>query len=218
MRASLVVLWMVAAGSGACSSVVGSDAGDTGVAMDAGDASALPDVGRADSTTPDAPAPDAGATPCPADSSATGACTVDGLQCTYGDDPRASCRTRLSCAGGMWQLTSPRCTPLGTACGSAPMQMVVCATDGDVCVYTDGTRCNCAYCPSGGPACANVPPTRWFCLAPPANASCPRTMPNLGERCSATDGTQCDYDGCGSGMAVTCMGGFWVPALIGCPA
>ncbi len=225
MRNTLCFAFVASLSSAACSSATvtpdaandaatGDTATNDAVAMDTVVNDTGSDVTPADVTHADTGS-DAGPSPCPA-SPVTGACTREGLECTYGDDPRASCRTRLSCTGGMWQLTSPRCVPI-TGCSPAPTSGAVCANDGDVCVAVDGTRCDCGYCPHGGPACAPIPPAMWFCTPPPANLACPRTMPNLGDPCAAT-GTSCDYDGCGSGMAVQCSGGIWIPELVACPA
>ncbi|MEI8254917.1 MAG: hypothetical protein WCJ30_04515 [Deltaproteobacteria bacterium] len=203
----------VAPDTGADASVIDSIVTDTG--PDTNPADTARDVSPADVVGPDV-ATDAGPgpSPCP-DTPVTGACTSEGLECTYGDDPRSGCRTRLSCTSGAWQLTSPRCVPI-TGCSPSPAAGTVCPNSGDVCVATDGTRCDCDYCPHGGPACAPIPPARWFCNAPPGDANCPRTMPNLGGPCGPA-GTACSYDGCGSGMAVVCTAGIWVQDIIPCP-
>ncbi len=157
------------------------------------------------------------ASPCP-ESPGSGACTREGLVCSYGDDPRPSCRPTSTCTGGQWQLVTPRCTALPSDCGSAPpVERSSCSNEGDLCAYPDGNRCHCTTCLWSGVGCIPEPSPVWHCTPPPSDANCPRTLPNLGQSCTP-DGTMCDYDGCGDGRAVQCTGGIWVEALVACPA
>ena len=203
----------VALALAACSSTTAP-----GDAADASDAASNGDtVGSdgSDVTATDVPVTMTACPPMPPSAGTT--CTREGLVCTFGDDPRASCRTRATCTSATWAITSPRCVPLPTDCPATPSAGAVCGTPDNVCAYADGTRCNCAFCPLSGPACMPTPPPHYFCVPPPSNAQCPRLMPNLGDACTS-NGVQCDYDGCGSGMTVECTNNVWVQALTACPA
>jgi hypothetical protein len=177
---------------------IGSDTGtsDTGPTTDGGSV----DTG-VDMSLPPSPCP----TAAPAASSA---CTVDGLQCEYGTDPRESCRTRAECAGGTWQITSPRCEPLPPVTCPATREEAsgaLCDPMDAYCDY-DGYACHCTNCIDGPVIQCTGDPT-WMCPPPNPDATCPGAKPRLGEVCEK-EAQVCDYK-CGPDNGRTCTNGTW---------
>ena len=144
---------------------------------------------------------------CPASPPTGQSCNTPNLHCTYGDSVRPECRDEWACVSGHWAAGSvcqhyTNCPPASPSVGS------VCSNEGQVCDYADGTLCLCSSC-SAGPC--GPPPPHWQCAAPPTTAGCPKTVPNDGSKCSAPEGTQCQYGNpCGpSGALVKCTSGAW---------
>jgi hypothetical protein len=194
----------------ACSSGVVTPGNDGG---DASDVSADTIVGD---TLTDTPGSDTTrASPCPSTAPSMGSsCAQSGLRCSYGSDPRGYCRVIADCSGSAWSVQPLNCNPQ-TCPDMTPIQHASCMTGTEVCAFGDGTRCNCAPCPPGGPAC-RPGPTMWYCFPPPTDPACPRAMPNFGDPCSP-DGTMCDYGGCMGGFAMICQGGIWAMNSVACP-
>jgi hypothetical protein len=146
---------------------------------------------------------------CPANKP-TGACSTEGLRCTYGDDVRPECRDGVACNGGQWVAEKNACLPPPAGCPAVPptsgQPKVTCSNEGDVCSYASGAICNCSSCL--GPC---VPPPWWQCSPAPTDPGCPKTVPNDGAACDASAGTTCTYGNpCnGSGQKVQCSAGAW---------
>lgn len=140
-------------------------------------------------------------------------CTKEGLFCTYGDSPRAQCRTAVTCSGGSWELgNSSECIetepPAGFCPATQPPEGAACSSNWAICTYDDGTICECSSCHGGGP-CSPAPPA-WQCR-PHEPSSCPTIAPNAGTACEE-EGQGCYYGVvCGvSGAGMGCQDGAWV--------
>jgi hypothetical protein len=125
-----------------------------------------------------------------------------GLSCSYGTDPRPSCRARYAC-NGTWQLVQAVESAKCNAFGSCPPSIASgdCTTLNSVCKYEpEGVFCRCT---SVGTL------TQWRCSDPPA-PPCPQLLPNEGQQCSQT--MSCNYGSCLLDDAVTadCDGKGWV--------
>ncbi len=139
--------------------------------------------------------------------------------CSWGDDPRAICRTMASCNQGLWYVTeptSPPCAndPLPAACPvTPPEQASVCDSAALQCWYQDGTRCSCSDCEGGSayPICQTIDPPEWSCITPPAG--CPNPPPQAGEACDQPD-LQCGLD---CELTITCAEGAWRYGANECP-
>lgn len=157
--------------------------------------------------------------PCPgAIPDADTACDREGLQCEYGDDPRAQCRNIATCDDDLWRIDERFCDPLpDTMC---PMTRddasgMDCDAMEAYCAYGD-LVCRCTNCTVGGPVemCGGDP--TWKCDVPNTDSDCPAGKPRLGTGCDA-DGKLCEYE-CGSGGARVCRSGVWNNAEGGpCP-
>ena len=154
--------------------------------------------------------------PCPASLPSGGSCDEPGLVCSYGDDPRLSCRDRATCTDGSWTAEMPDCAPLERSGCPAEMPGAVdtCeGMEGTYCEYGD-SACGCTNC-FGGP-CGGTP--MWDCTTAPADERCPRETPNAGAACS-DEGLVCDYGTCsiGTQASLTCTDGAWRSEDIDCP-
>jgi hypothetical protein len=164
---------------------------------------------------------DAAAGPCPASPPAANASCGAEMACEYGSDPDVTCDTVATCASGAWSVRDAPGTPCADALGAgcpasyaALTQQSTCTAVGigTQCDYPEA-RCSCAT------QCGLVgrPEAFWCCPdAPSAAAGCPSTRPRLGSTCSS-DGTVCDYGGCGGNITLACKGATWQPTTIGCP-
>jgi hypothetical protein len=128
--------------------------------------------------------------------------------CSWGDDPRPSCRTTALCEDGAWVLTAPRCVPpLPAECAATPPPNDSSCSDTALgCWYDDGTRCSCSECAGGSPypVCQVVDPPRWHCVDTAAGP-CPYPLPQAGSRCDTPD-QRCGVD-CSS--PIVCRDGVW---------
>lgn len=161
---------------------------------------------------------------CPTTPPADGvACTgpegVDVAHCSWGDDPRPSCRTTALCSDESWVVTPPDpalcvASPLPNECGDTPRQVGTTCPDQDLaCWYGDGQRCWCSPCEGGAdlPVCQKIDPPQWACAAPPQD--CPSQVPQAGQEC-ATPGLSCGPE---CELEVICEGGVWVWRVGICP-
>ena len=172
----------------------------------------IPEAGAGGgASVPDAASVDAGPPPitvCPtAPPSLTSACAGH-FACSYGDDPRISCRTIYSCDGSAWSTGGPSCAPLKSCIGDfVPAAMVggPCPSGGDTCAFTMGLFCECIAC-TGQTVCKTA---AWDCLPPPA-APCPASPPNEGQPC-ASGTSDCSYQPCDATDHVVahCSSGTW---------
>lgn len=147
-----------------------------------------------------------GSTPCPTTEPMPGAaCSIQDLQCSYGESPFPMCRPRYRCDMGQWILQSAACQQEPAACMPSPPEGTACPGQGSYCV--DGTKlCMCPVC--GGAGCPPEPWV-WSCSAPPA-MGCPAIVPNAGTSC--TDATLvCEYGiMCNEYARVQCKNNLWV--------
>jgi hypothetical protein len=139
-------------------------------------------------------------------------------ECSFGDDPRPSCRTGASCVRGSWMITLPdaKCSqpPLPSACGTAPPTVgAPCSDDTLECWYGDGTHCACSACMGGSayPICRTIDPPEWACATP--DKACPNPLPQAGERCdnsALSCGPSCE-------QPIRCENAVWVYEQTMCP-
>jgi hypothetical protein len=142
-------------------------------------------------------------------------CDKEGLFCTYGDAPRAQCRTAVTCSGGSWVLgDSARCIntepPAGFCPATPPADDTACSSNGAICTYGDGTICECSTCGRG--QCQPSPTLPWWTCRAHSPSTCPPTAPNAGTACEEV-GQGCYYGlVCGySGAGMSCgENGAWV--------
>lgn len=154
-----------------------------------------------------------GGTVCPQPQPAFGSdCDAEGLHCSYGTDPRPSCRTRFVCADGLWTSSGAVSCPRDSTCPTdAPASGTVCTSLNQLCTYTD-TFCGCPPCPSF------CPEEKWVCAKPPGG-TCPPVLPNEGDLCR-DEGKSCQYGNCllNDAMSARCEQGRWVWELTPCAA
>jgi hypothetical protein len=151
---------------------------------------------------------DASAT-CPASAPAPSSpCAPDGLECTYGSDPRLTCRTDARCSAGKWDVSAPPCSIPPTCPTPPPVDGALCDATGITCA-SGAESCLCYACiiPCSLPA-------KWHCSTP--LSGCPTTAPNLGSPCS-TNGVTCDYGSCLGGWKAMCDAGKWTRVSTPCP-
>ena len=154
----------------------------------------------------------------------SGACSQEGLTCTWGDDPRIACRTSATCKGGAWQwYPQPYCAPLPPAgVAGCPKELGVnglsCqGLEGTICDMSalgPGALCVCDPCVGGGP-CTQW--GRWWCAPPPAG--CPPYAPNENQLCNSP-GQSCIYGACGTDVSAgrSCSSqSLWVDVPVACP-
>jgi hypothetical protein len=196
---------LVACGGSVSSAPGTADGGhEAGTAVgDAASSSTPPDSGPPAALCPGSP---------PAMSSA---CSLEGLQCEYGDDPSIACNVVYACSGGHWttgpmivfapgtcptQLASQ--TPNCPATFAAVQANGACSPPLTTCWYPEG-----AYVCVAGGSCA---PGQWQQAIPGKSIpGCPANRPHLGVACSST-APLCDYS-CGLGAD----SGVWCGALCG---
>jgi hypothetical protein len=136
--------------------------------------------------------------------------------CTYGTDPRPSCRVSYQCLNQHFTRTTPGCPPL-KSCFTDVMPLPVigkaCNPLGDFCTWDTGLTCSCTPCT--GTSCSAS--STWNC-APAAATPCPTTAPNAGEPCDASGPSDCIYGACGiaSRVITHCKNGVWSWELSSC--
>jgi len=117
--------------------------------------------------------------------------------CTYGTDPRLSCRQQFACVHGQWTETadgtSKLCTPAAECPSTKPSAGTQCDTVPVECAFPDGSICAC-----GG---------TWMCSEPQTAAGCPALIPNEGTPCSGN--VLCEYDD-PCDPRTQCVDGVWV--------
>lgn len=134
-------------------------------------------------------------------------CTVEGLECEYGDSYRLRCNVLAACRGGRWALTAPDTVVCGSplngpscpASRGAVKDGEICPLEGAACVYPQGV-CECSAFGSPGREPA------WACFPEKANGACPFPRPELGTECTEA-GLTCDYSTCAN--QIVCRGGLW---------
>ncbi|MEZ4222226.1 MAG: hypothetical protein R3B13_14920 [Polyangiaceae bacterium] len=133
---------------------------------------------------------------CPAAPAAGLGCTVAGLICTYGTEPRPCQRTVWKCGGTTFaQVNQPCKADFGC---TGPINTGDSCSVAKVCVVQD------ALC-----GCVVGATSKWTCLSPPA--SCPAIIPNAGSQCSS-EGADCTYGNCtvvGEEVRARCSKGTW---------
>lgn len=145
---------------------------------------------------------------------AAGACSTEGLRCSYGDSVVPACRRGYRCQEGAWQADGGGCGDGPPDCGITDPQGATCDVQSALCV--SGTSfCVCGPC--GGAGCPD-PPWGWSCAGVSGDPSCPAVIPNDGTACSV-EGADCFYGVmCASDRSITCVGGTWVWAEeMACP-
>ncbi len=139
------------------------------------------------------------------------ACTALELDCSYGDDPRPSCRSRFSCRAMVWDLVQDgSCAADATCPSSPPPTGSDCLSLNQQCAYpSQQTFCTC-------PPCQGFCPSEvWVCSIPPS-AACAAALPNAGTAC--TGSATCTYGSCrlGDATEATCQGGVWDWSPLAC--
>ena len=151
------------------------------------------------------------------------ACSIDGLECEYGNDIRSTCNAVAQCTGGAWQYAKPddpTCPTLANSpsCPSSPSSATgSCSEMGLACNYSTASEtrfCTCNY--MGGPPMfdGGMTPT-WQCSFG-TTTGCPSVRPEIGSSCSQPD-LNCSYDVCGApqGLSFQCNGktGTWIEGM-----
>ena len=128
---------------------------------------------------------------------------ASGLTCSYGNDIRASCRSRAKCDNGTWSFTFFKCIGI-EACNNI-VQGAKCDAAAP-CTIQGSIYCACTGCTGVGP-CSNE--TVWLCASGPGTAGCPELIPNEGQACQGN--ASCTYGSCATGEKVTaaCNGATW---------
>lgn len=160
-------------------------------------------------------------TVCPVATPTAGKACRPGLSCSYGSDPRPSCRSRFSCGeAGRWSGVAPAACPPVTDCSMTPSGFPIvgkeCKTIGESCSFDgmqSGTiQCACGFC--GTDATCPMSMRSWQCAGPPA-APCPEELPNEGQACAIEK--SCSYGvQCQGGVEMTCDGKLWSQSATGC--
>jgi hypothetical protein len=147
-------------------------------------------------------------------------------ECTFGAEPRYSCRPDLACVDGGWALQRAALAPV-YPCAAPPAESCPetfdaavgagCGAPGAVCSF--GSRsCVCTVCTGGCPENADggVPVT-WECDPAPSSSACPSATPNLGTACS-TDELTCTFGNCAAGtwIEAKCVDAVWKRTNAGC--
>jgi hypothetical protein len=195
-----------------------------------GQVTTVPDKGddTRDAASPDAlPGPDASPAPdassgCPATAPAPGSsCTIEDLQCEYGQSEYPGCDKIVQCSSGAWGgLLGPPSLCPGPNPAGCPATMA--DATGSCQPGSGGFAFSCyyatggCYCGSlGGPVGVEpdgaVAPADWQCDNP--GPGCPLPRPRIGTACTL-EGTMCNYLECN--FAQTCMGGVWMDQETGC--
>ncbi len=149
---------------------------------------------------------------CPASApNPSSACSIDGIQCEYGTDPRWTCNTVAMCMGGTWlfgDFGGQGCpTVSGSDCPAAFSdihQGDSCTETNAPCNYSSSSATEFCICGSlGGPVQLDGGHDQWQCSAP--QEGCPAAKPHLGATCAQAN-LQCDYSVCGepNGLSVQC--------------
>jgi hypothetical protein len=152
------------------------------------------------------------------------ACEFENIVCTYGDNPVAECRQKMTCTSGKWRALDQRCPqPPNGYCEDLEPQAACIPIDvegqqarfgsGQVaCVREQNSYCYCEECPDGD--CENG--YRWSCTSAPEDLACPALLPNLGQPC-VDRGLTCRYgDPCRGGGLRVCRDGAWHPRGVDC--
>jgi hypothetical protein len=152
-------------------------------------------------------------------------CDTEELVCSYGTSVTAYCRRYYRCHVGAWTSQYNRqvtcISQPAEFCPGTPTQGGACVV-GEVdvfvpCEYSGGVTCYCLGNPVGQKGAAGT----WECYAPPRNAACPESLPNLGDGCRR-DGQACHYgivqQGCYAPYSdVYCFRGAWALSPAVCP-
>jgi hypothetical protein len=147
-------------------------------------------------------------------------CSIEGLECEYGNDPRSTCNTVVTCTNGGWTIPKPNAQgcPTGPNSSSCPASESAatgtCTDMGLACNYSTSSEtrfCTCNY--MGGPPMLDGGFTAsWQCSFGTATG-CPAERPKIGTTCSQPD-LDCNYDVCGApqGLSFQCSSktGTWV--------
>jgi len=137
-------------------------------------------------------------------------CSNEGIDCEY------DCNDVVVCSDGTWAGavnagTDITCDagPNPSACPSSLSSIPSggACTDEVTCIYANGI-CECTSPGDPTPDAG----ASWFCGPEPG---CPMPRPRVGAACASPNQT-CDYAPCGD--SVTCTGGVWQPAFVGCGA
>ncbi len=164
---------------------------------------------------------------CPASPPGSGdACSIESgtgfvaADCSWGDDPRPTCRVTALCSNGAWSVNQPPadCTTTPArpaACPSSEAAATGACDDPTLsCWYDDGAICSCSSCQGGSeyPLCQTIDPPVWACTAP--DTACPSPLPQAGATCDAPDTLDC---GPSCELPIHCQNGVWKYGQAMCP-
>jgi hypothetical protein len=135
-------------------------------------------------------------------------CTVRGLECWYGEDPRPACRTHAACSSQLpptWVVTTAECAPLSAVDCPASIADATgaCSVPDTICTYPDAAQCACV---------ASGNSHSWTC-SPPPQPGCPTIGPTEYALCGTRQmGLQCTYGLCevSTFVDVICTGNIWI--------
>jgi hypothetical protein len=204
-------------GKGGASTTAGFGNGGVGVSgsVNAGGDEAgggVPAAGGESGAAGQGPDPEPADTACPALEPKAGGACKKGLRCSYGDDPRVSCRSVAQCDAGKWTVSPSQCKPLA-ACDVVIVGKE-CAADAAPCLLQDGVHCACKACRLPGPCSSEH---AWECAGGSPGQGCAKVPPNEGQACASN--LSCSYGSCalGDGVTAECNGGTWEWQSLICP-
>jgi len=177
---------------------LGRDAGHAGSTSTGGGSGGTVDAGPPVLTACPVSPPDPRSTVC-----------AGSLTCSYGDDPRPSCRTVYRCVGGKLVEQRPNCDkPKSCFVDESPLPVInkPCDPVGEFCIWDSGLSCSCIPCTSTSGCTGNA----WTC-APAAATPCPLSPPNEGQPCDPSGAVDCQYAACPlpTDLVAHCAGGIW---------
>ena len=156
---------------------------------------------------------------CPSTGLPPGSACTTAMQCTWGNDPLAECRTSARCDGARWSYaTPPRYCPKLPACPSGMPSQQGCSDTSLTCIYRqEQAVCFCLPCECALPTCDRLCQLRqpigepqFYCQpwGGDAPGGCPGLAPNAGTPCDVPPDTVCHIGACGQ-INASCVNGVW---------
>src|SRR5262249_31399039 len=140
---------------------------------------------------------------CPAAGPSAGElCSVEAVQCEYGNDPRYTCNSVAVCSGGRWsyQISIDSSCPTAANPPACPPPLAqasgACKGIGTACQFPDGYGTQWCACFNFGPPVWDASQSSQWQCSHVSVTGCPSVRPRLGDLC-AQPNLSCDYGVCG---------------------